>query len=792
MYRFKEPWGRVICLISISFLVFLSSFFFYNASASDSITKNNADVIVRVGETKELKVVLDTIKNQKFDSNVKITWTSSAPNIVKVNSKGEVTGVSEGGAVITASVIHGTIPFVTTVNVYSESTVEGIEIGKSSMELMVGEEKYITYIVKPRTAYCKDVNWTSSDTKIVKVDGNKVKGIAPGKAVVTAVTVDGGYKDSCTIEVKSMVTGVSVNYKELNLKVGQEAYNDATVEPEKAYIKTVKYVSDDTKVATVSNDGRIKAVGEGSTTVTVITDDGGLKTTFKVNVTSMVKGIKLSESSITINKGESKKLNATITPLNAYEQGIIWSSSDNEIASVSNGTVKGLKGGTATITATTKDGGYTDTCVVKVLSNDVAVTGVEAKQKTLTIYAGEKQKLEYKIIPSNATNKKMSFSSSDSCVKVDSEGYITGAAPGTAVVTIKTSDGQYQDTVVVKVISMVQEVRIPHNNPFRLYIGQTFTLTAKVYPTDALLKTVSWESSNPEIVSVNKRTGEIKGISIGTATLTAISDDGGKKASITVNVTNSITRIIIKESKIEIGIGGKYKPKFDAIPGFYYEESVKYEIDDPQIASVDKKGVITGLKQGSTIYRIKTPDGSVEDTCTVIVTNNIKQLSIYGENGQLISSTNDWVYEEEEMEKDDLEKDVLEEADEQLESDIENTIPQEISVLINGEKIEFDQPPVIINDRVMVPFRKIFEALDAEVEWDGENQTVTGRKQGIVIRLNIGMDSAFVDGRKKSMDVAPIIENGRTLVPVRFIAESLGVKVDWDADTRTVIIQKDN
>lgn len=110
----------------------------------------------------------------------------------------------------------------------------------------------------------------------------------------------------------------------------------------------------------------------------------------------------------------------------------------------------------------------------------------------------------------------------------------------------------------------------------------------------------------------------------------------------------------------------------------------------------------------------------------------------------------------------------------------------------DGEKVE----PQIINGRTMVPMRKIFETLGATVEWDGENRIVTGTKEDTEIKLQIGSNIATktVSGETKNieLDVTPTIVDGRTLVPVRFIAESLDKTVGWDSDNRTVVIMDTN
>lgn len=115
-----------------------------------------------------------------------------------------------------------------------------------------------------------------------------------------------------------------------------------------------------------------------------------------------------------------------------------------------------------------------------------------------------------------------------------------------------------------------------------------------------------------------------------------------------------------------------------------------------------------------------------------------------------------------------------------------------VTVNLNGSQMNFDVPPMIENSRTLVPFRKIFEALDCAVSYTKENgvQTVTANRGNKWITLEIGKNEITVDGETKTLDVAPKIVNGRTLVPLRAISESLDCTVDWSADTKTVDIQK--
>ncbi len=114
--------------------------------------------------------------------------------------------------------------------------------------------------------------------------------------------------------------------------------------------------------------------------------------------------------------------------------------------------------------------------------------------------------------------------------------------------------------------------------------------------------------------------------------------------------------------------------------------------------------------------------------------------------------------------------------------------PKAITVFLDNEKISFPQNPIIDNGRTLVPLRKIFEALDANVEWDGETSTVTATKGDTIIVLVIGNNVAQKNGVNVNIDVPAKIVNGSTMVPVRFISDCFGVDVDWDGALQKVIL----
>jgi len=115
-----------------------------------------------------------------------------------------------------------------------------------------------------------------------------------------------------------------------------------------------------------------------------------------------------------------------------------------------------------------------------------------------------------------------------------------------------------------------------------------------------------------------------------------------------------------------------------------------------------------------------------------------------------------------------------------------------IRVILNGAELSFDVSPQIINNRAMVPMRSIFEAMGANVDWNSDTQAITATKGDTVITMRIGNLSMLVNGREYSIDVPPMLIDGRTLVPLRAVSDGLDAEIEWDQGTRTVIIKDEN
>jgi uncharacterized protein YjdB len=200
---------------------------------------------------------------------------------------------------------------------------------------------------------------------------------------------------------------VSLNKQEVTLKKGEQETLTATVLPQDADDKTVTWTSSNASVASVDSNGKITAHQSGTAVITVKTNDGGYTAECTVTVITPVTGVSLNKNTLTLPEGGTETLTAAISPEDADDQTVTWTSSDAAIAAVdNNGKVTAIKAGTAVITVKTNDGGFTAECSVTVTKKEepVYVSGVTLNKKELTLKAGKSETLTATVLPENAAD----------------------------------------------------------------------------------------------------------------------------------------------------------------------------------------------------------------------------------------------------------------------------------------------------------------------------------------------------------------------------------------------------
>ena len=343
-----------------------------------SVTLDKTDLTLDVND----KATLTATVNPNDATNKTVTWKSDKPEIVEVDSNGNVTAKAAGTATITATADGKSASCKVTVNGQPATVpVQSVELNQTTLELKAGNTATLTATVSPESATDKTVTWTSDNPEVATVEGGKVTAVNEGTAIITAKA--GDKTATCTVTVTKAdvaVESVTLDKTSLDLKTGDNTTLTATVNPESATNKDVTWTSDKPEIAAVEG-GTVTAKAEGTATITVTTADGGKTATCKVTVKPqnvLVTAISVP-STATLYVGNTATLTATVTPTNATNQKVTWSSNNESVATVgTDGTVTAVSAGTATITATAQDGsGISGSCVVTVQQADT--TALKAK-----------------------------------------------------------------------------------------------------------------------------------------------------------------------------------------------------------------------------------------------------------------------------------------------------------------------------------------------------------------------------------------------------------------------------
>ncbi|MGN0487194.1 MAG: Ig domain-containing protein [Acutalibacteraceae bacterium] len=554
-------------------------------------------------------------------SDTSLKWKSSNTKVVKVSSAGVITGVAAGTATITITSGDGAA------SVYCKVTVEQPATGISIPEkasVGIGKKVTLKATLQPANATNKNVSWKSSDTSIVKVSSaGVISGVKAGKATITATTMDGKYKDTCTVTVYVPVSSVKLNKTSTTLKMGSTTTLVPTFTPSNATIKTVTWTSSNYDVATVDAGGKVTPKSVGYAVITATTKDGGLKATCKVNVVNPVKSISLNKTGIRIDPKVTYTLKATISPANATDKRVIWTSSNTKVAKVSStGVVTGVAVGSAVITAQSTDGGFKATCKVVVANK---VKSVSLSRTTAKLYLGKSFTLTATITPSNATNKNLTWTSSNTKVaKVSSKGVVSAVAPGNVTITVKTADGGYTAQCVVAVKRPAQSITL-NKSTLTLNSNKTYTLQPTILPANTTDKTVKWTTSNAKVLKVSAK-GVVTPVGKGTATVTATTENG-LTASCKITVNQVVTGVSVTASA-SVYTGSKVTLKASVVPSNANNTKVTWSTSDSKIATVDAKGVVTGVKAGKATVTVKTADGGYTAKCTVTVKQHVTSIKL--------------------------------------------------------------------------------------------------------------------------------------------------------------------
>lgn len=252
--------------------------------------------------------------------------------------------------------------------------------------------------------------------------------------------------EACSGDENVAVTGLSLSKTSITLLKGEEDSIVARVAPVNASNRVVTWSSSAPSIVSVTN-GRLHALASGLAAITATTEDGHFTASCQVTVKVNVDDISLSQTELAVVKGGNTSLTCTITPEDATDKQVIWSSSNNAVATVDQtGTVTGVAGGVTTITAATPDGKYEASCTVTVI---VPVSGLSLDKSSLELIVGEQEMLSPTVMPEDASEKNVTWNSSNPSVVFVEDGKVKGIAEGLAIITATSVDGSLIATCTI-------------------------------------------------------------------------------------------------------------------------------------------------------------------------------------------------------------------------------------------------------------------------------------------------------------------------------------------------------
>ena len=418
-------------------------------------TDSNEVIIIEVGTSKEITVDTSGTKEP-------VTWSSSNDAVAKVrvedvtNTKtAKIDGISNGeNIIITAKLSNGqSIERKVTV----QTSPSAVKINDVEVDIGDGQKtKKIEAKIEPETANVnRELTWTSSDPNIVTVDdAGNVTGKAMGSAIITVVTKN-GKKDTCTVSVHATPKSIKINPATVTLDRSGTNTQKLTVSYEPSYSDrqtSITWRSYDTNIVTVDASGNITGKANGETKIEAKTANGKIATC-NVHVQTSLKSIALNRTSLGLDLSGTKtgKLTVSYNPTGAnVNTGIMWSSSNNNVATVDNsGNVTAKANGGAIITAKAQNGS-TATCSVGV---QTTITSISINEQNKSINLNQTLQLTANVNPSSTSEKLQWISSNTNVATVDSNGLVRPKTGGTVTITVKGSTSGKSATCQVTVIN---------------------------------------------------------------------------------------------------------------------------------------------------------------------------------------------------------------------------------------------------------------------------------------------------------------------------------------------------
>lgn len=563
----------------------------------------------------------------KNSENKSVKWTTSDKNIVTIDQNGKIHAEKAGKSTIKVTSKDGEKTAELKLNVKAKKIeIKQIIINSSSKQILEGGELQLTATVLPENATNKAFIWSTDNREIATIDQNgKLNAIKEGIVKIKAIAVKNRIYSEYSVTVTKMllISEIQIHSPKDKIIVGEELQLTGTVIPADANNKEFTWDVDNKKIATINKDGKLTAKAAGSVKVIAkAADKNGISAEYSILIIVPVNEIKIDKAINEIYIGNNLSLNASILPENASNKNIVWSSSDENIATVNqNGQITALKEGNVIIKAASEERNdiYKE-CNFTIKVKDVTEITIEKPDNVENIYIKDEISFKATVSPEDATYKKITWTISDENIAtINQEGLLIAKKEGTVTITATSECGKIFCNFIVN----IKKPEIPiigisiAKDEYKLDINNTKTISKTITPRDATDRSVTWTSSHPEIASINQR-GRVQAIKGGTTTITATA--GGYTARCLVIVRIPLENISFQEETYELMIG----ESLEINPIYTPEEATNKNIDSwvsdhPEIATVDYNGSVKAIKEGEAKITATSEDGAKIAECKFII-----------------------------------------------------------------------------------------------------------------------------------------------------------------------------
>ncbi len=611
------------------------------ATPAASISLNKSSATLKAAETVDL--IATVLPETTTDKSV--TWTSADNTIATVDANGKVTAVAVGKTTITATAASGVSATceITVIETPAGSIVidkEALGITGDNLEMRIGEVKTIKVSVEPATTTDKTVTFVSSNPAIASVDADgKVTALALGTTTIT-ITAKSGVSAQITVKVVAVEGDyLALNTLSATLKVTETVTLIATVLPENTTDKTVTWKSANEAIATVDANGKVTAVAVGKTTITA-TAASGVSATCEVTVIETPAGsividkdaLGITGDALEMRVGEVKTIKVTVEPETTTDKTVTFVSSNPAVASVdADGKVTALALGTSTITITAKSG-VSAQITVNVVATSAA--SISLNKTSAILKATETVDLIATVLPETTTDKSVTWKSADNAIAtVDANGKVTAVAVGKTTITATAASGVSATCEVTVIETPAGSIVIDKDalgitgDDLEMRVGEVKTIKVTVEPETTTDKTVTFESSDPSIASVDSD-GNVTALVPGTTTIT-ITAKSGVSAQITVKVMpEEGGHLSLNPGVVTLKVSETVTIIATVYPETATDKKVMWRSEDSRIASVDDNGKVTANSAGSTAIIATTASGLANACLVTVVPRDTEPISV--------------------------------------------------------------------------------------------------------------------------------------------------------------------